>query len=200
MRPGAVLAQWIPLDQQSDALDRSMLAAMRAEFSEVWVYLPSRVEGVVLASASALTPDLAQWTRAAGATRVRENLMNVGFSSASSLLSTLVLDTRGTDAYIAHAPPMTDDLPRVEYYRSFGGGGFDLASMLSHAIDPTTLGASSAETAAERLQMRAHMRSVGGDARGASELAAQAQALRGETSYTRYLTSLEFDCLNLDAP
>ena len=40
LRDGGVLAQWMPLEQQSDRLNRMLLAAMAESFRYVALYMP----------------------------------------------------------------------------------------------------------------------------------------------------------------
>ncbi len=197
LREGGVLAQWIPFDQQSEALGRAMLASITAEFAHVEVYLPSRSEGVVLASMRPLSPDLARWrSRWRGA--VRESLAEVGFDRPERLLATRVLDDAAVRRWIDGAAPMVDDLPAVEFYRSHGGRPFRVATMLSLAPRPEASWA--LEARIERHGMEAWERSITGDLRGARVIASQLYADDGANPYTRYLDALEYDCLNLDAP
>lgn len=205
LRPGGVVAQWIPLDQQTADLDRAMLAAMRSEFREVEVYIPSREEGVVLASDAPLAPDLAQW-RARWLPSVAASLADAGFSSPESLAATRVLDTAGVRAWLNGAAAMTDDLPSVEFYRTHPGAPFRVASMLSLAPaepvgdSPSSRALTRRYERLERTGMEAWERSITGDLAGARRLVAEMRRDDPEGGYTRYLSELEYDCLNLSDP
>jgi spermidine synthase len=205
LRPGGVIAQWIPLDQQTEDLDRAMLAAVASEFREVEVYIPSREEGVVLASDASLVPDLAQW-RARWSADVAESLADVGFSSPESLAATRVLDTEGVRAWLRGRAPMTDDLPSVEFYRAYPGTPFRVSSMLALPPRASIVGSDATRAALrrferiERLGMNAWERSIAGDLAGASSIVAEMRREDPEGVYTRYLAELEYDCLNLSDP
>ncbi len=205
MRPDGLIAQWIPLDQQTADLDRAMLSAAASEFREVEVYLPSREEGVVLASDAPLTPDLARW-RARWSGAVAESLADAGFSSPEALLATRVLDTAGVRAWLRGAAPMTNDLPSVEFYRAHPGAPFEVSTMLSLAPSepPSDSAASRSLTQryerVERSGMVAWERSIRGDLEGARALVAQMLSEDPDGRYTRYLSELEYDCLNLSDP
>jgi len=193
LRPGGILAQWIPLDQQTGDLNRALLASALAEFAEVEVYIPSRVEAVVLASDRALTPDLARWRARWESPRVAENLADVGFTTPESLAATRVLDTRGARRWAANAAPMVDDLPAVEYYRSRPGEAFRVETMFLYAVPETPL------ARVERTGMRAWERSLTGDREGARALVASMRAETGPNVYVDYLGDLEYGCLDVSA-
>lgn len=205
LRPGGVVAQWIPLDQQTEDLDRAMLAAVASEFREVEVYIPSREEGVVLASDASLVPDLAQW-RARWSADVAESLADVGFSSPESLAATRVLDTEGVRAWLRGRTPMTDDLPSVEFYRAHPGAPFRVSSMLALSPRSSPVGSETTRVAMrrfehiERLGMDAWERSIVGDLAGASSVVAEMRREDPDGVYTRYLAELEYNCLNLSDP
>ncbi|MBF3247463.1 spermidine synthase, partial [Pseudomonas aeruginosa] len=57
MRPGAVLAHWVPLDFNRGILPKMILKAMMGQFKHVSLWLPSRMEGVAIASDEPLTID-----------------------------------------------------------------------------------------------------------------------------------------------
>jgi spermidine synthase len=206
---GGILAQWIPLDQQSDALDRSLLRTILDVFPEVNVFLPSRVEAVVLASDRPLRMDLDAWRARWMHPSVRANLEDVGFRSPEELSATLVLDTCAVREYVGDATGITDDLPVVEYYRSASNAPFALESLLALAVDPVTKATGLAveqveqidrATVAERLRMRATRRWNAKDYAGASQLVAESAEVGGASSYTDYLRDVELDCLNVENP
>ena len=205
MRAGGIVAQWIPLDQQTADLDRAMLAAVASEFRDVEVYIPSREEGVVLASDGSLAPDLMRW-RARWTPTVAASLADVGFTEPEALVATRVLDARGVRAWLAGAAPMVDDLPSVEFYRSRPGPPFRIASMLAYAptaprgLDGAGVARLRRYERLERLGMEAWERSITGDLAGARRLVGEMRALDPDGVYTAYLASLEYDCLNLLDP
>ncbi len=206
LRAGGVLAQWIPLDQQTAALNRAMLAAVRAEFAYAALYVPARLEGVVLASDRPLDVDLAAWARRWASPAVRDNLGAVGFAEPAQLLATRMLDAEGVVRWMGDARPVTDDLPTVEFYRAWPGAPFGLDHLLPSAVDPARgLGLADAArvrrfVGPERDLMRSWDRHLRRDLPGARQAVARARDTLGATPYTDYLTHLEYDCLNLDDP
>ena len=101
---------------------------------------------------------------------------------------------------------MTDDLPSVEFYRTHPGAPFRVSSML--ALAPAESVGDSASSYAltrryerlERIGMEAWERSITGDLAGARRLVAEMRREDPEGVYTRYLSELEYDCLNLSDP
>ncbi len=208
LRAGGILAQWVPLDQQSEALDRALLAAITGAFRYVELWIPARMEGVVLASDQPMAIDLGVWARRWRTPAVQDNLRAVGFVSPESLLATRVMDTQALRRWVSGAQPVTDDRPTVSYYRDHPGPRVTPAEVLARSVDPGVVVADAPATAwtvrtfaaAESLQRAAHERMLVGDSNGAQSLAMAARTLAGPTAYTDYLTTLEYTCLDMDAP
>lgn len=203
---GGILAQWIPFAQQNAMVNRGLLQAMMDVFKEVHVYLPSRIEGVVLGSDEPMNADMLAWAKTiAENARVRENLDDVSLGTPEALIGNLVLDTEGVRKWIAGAPAVTDDRPVVEYFRSVGGPDFSIDTMLKMATDPSAIAVNldpsrteqlAKERDAVRLQMQAEELNLAGKVVEARALAAKARAILGEgNAYAVYLTDLELDCL-----
>lgn len=199
------VAQWIPLDQQSVAVNRAMLASMRAVYPYVELYIPARLEGVVIASDRPLTPSLGLWREAWRTPAVRDNLAEVGFARPEHLLATRVLDAAGVDRFVAGAAPITDDRPMVEFYRNAGGEAFRARHIPSWA-DPLA-GLSAADRAAvspllagQRESLNAWDLNLDGAHPEAMAAARRAREALGADVYTDFLVELEHDCLALDAP
>lgn len=192
LRPGGVVVQWIPLDQQADSLNRAMMAAITTRFRHVQLWIPARNEGVVLASDRPL--DESRWS-ARWRGLVAEELREAGFAGPDALRGTLVLDDPAVRAWVGATPPMRDDLPAVAFYRAARDRVFHLDDVLRHAGEPGDRWAR-----AERLAMRAWDRSLRGDRAGAQALVAEARGLVPDDAWWRYLATLEYGCLDLDDP
>jgi spermidine synthase/MFS family permease len=204
MTHDGIVAQWIPLDQQTADLNRAMLAAMLAEFRYVEVYIASREEGVILASNVSITPALDRWRARWQPPRVAASLAEVGFESPEALVATRVLDTAGVRRYVRGIAAMVDDLPAVEFYRGWPSSPFRVEEMFAMGTPAAPEGVSDVtvlarHTQSERLGMRAWERSIRGDLNGARAMVSEISTLT-PTGYSEYLATLEFDCLNLDDP
>ena len=115
MRPGAVLAQWVPLDLSPGA-PKLIIKAMMAQFKHVSLWLPSRMEGVAIASDEPLKIDPRELTARMSEPAVAEDLTEIGLRSPASLLATFVAADEKLAAFLHDVPSLTDDRPRIEYY------------------------------------------------------------------------------------
>jgi spermidine synthase len=210
LRGGGILAQWIPLQAQTEGLDRSLLRSILDVFPVVNVYLPSRVEAVILVSEQPMRVDVAEWDRLLAEPRVKESLSEVGLDAPEELLGTLVLDDEGVRRYVGEASPVTDDLPAIEFFRSHPGPPFSIEPMLRLAVSPGTVASGldparaarvEKETAAARLQMGSRMASLAKDEARAFSLADEAAKLVGdEDVYAGLLVETDMDCTALEDP
>ncbi|HWG78436.1 MAG TPA: fused MFS/spermidine synthase [Stellaceae bacterium] len=116
MRPGAMLAQWAPLDIGRGVLPKMILKAMMAEFKHVSLWLPDRMEGVAIASDEPLRIDRDELARRMAEPAVAADLTQIGLRSPDDLLATFVAADDTLAAYLADTPTLTDDRPRIEYY------------------------------------------------------------------------------------
>jgi spermidine synthase len=119
MRPGAVLAQWVPLDIGRGVLPKMILKAMMAEFKHVSLWLPSRMEGVAIASDEPLEIDPDVLAARMSAPPVADDLMAIGLRSPEHVLATFVAADQKLAAYLDDIPSLTDDRPRIEYYNFY---------------------------------------------------------------------------------
>jgi spermidine synthase len=116
LAPDGVLAQWVPLDLSREALPRMMIATLMAEFPHVSLWVPNRMEGVVIASMVPLKVDLAAWRQRMSAPTLRADLQAIGFQSPEHLAATFVAANGALAKLVGDAPMVTDDRPRIEYF------------------------------------------------------------------------------------
>ena len=119
MRPGAVLAQWVPLDIGRGVLPKMILKAMLKQFKHVSLWLPDRMEGVAIASDEPLQIDRDVLAQRMSAPEVADDLTAIGISSPEHLLATFVAADETLAAYLSDTPSLTDDRPRIEYYNFY---------------------------------------------------------------------------------
>ncbi|HVE85619.1 MAG TPA: hypothetical protein VND93_22350, partial [Myxococcales bacterium] len=190
LRPGGVVAQWIPLGQQSDALDRSLVGAVTRSFRHATLWLPGRLDAIVVASDALLEPRLetfaARWPARAGA-----SLLEVGLGRPEALLGTFVAGTDALRRYAAGAAPLTDDRPLVELFLSA-----DLAPFDGQALEALVEG-EAPDREALRALLRAHLLGRRGEhARAREQVQLAAQLLGpGLDPYTEFLLAMEHGCL-----
>jgi spermidine synthase len=116
MRPGAVLAQWAPMDIGRGVLPKMILKAMMAQFKHVSLWLPDRMEGVAIASDEPLQIDRDVLAKRMAEPAVAADLTAIGIRSPDDLLATFVAADAALARYLADTPTLTDDRPRIEYY------------------------------------------------------------------------------------
>ena len=116
MRPGAVLAQWVPLDFNRGILPKMILKAMMGQFKHVSLWLPSRMEGVAIASDEPLTIDPRVLATRMSKPGVAEDLTANGLRSPEDFLATFIAADEKLAAFVKDVPSLTDDRPRLEYY------------------------------------------------------------------------------------
>jgi spermidine synthase len=137
MRPGGVLAQWVPLDFDRGALPKMILKAMRGQFKHVSLWLPSRMEGVAIASDEPLKIDPRDLAMRMSEPAVAEDLAAIGLRSPEDLLATFIAADEKIGTFVGDAPSLTDDRPRIEYYNWYplGSVGVDELKRLREPVE-----------------------------------------------------------------
>ena len=184
LKPGGMMTQWIPLDQQSDALAKMLIRSMLDVFPHVQLWIPARAEAVLIASSSPLELDSARWAERWAEPGVKANLADVGYATPESMRGAFVLGTEGLRAYVGELPAVTDDRPAIEYFLSDSSPPFSISGLLAAAE-----GGPADE--AHRLLLRAHALGKSGEPGLAAEQLGKLEADR----YTDYLRGLEYGCL-----
>lgn len=120
LSPGGVVAQWCPLHSQSLEEVRMIVRSFVAAFPNVIALLPVERDLILLGADRPLTVDLADLERRFQQPAVRNGLAPIGFLDPVDLLATVVADRDGLLRFVAGAPLVTDDRPRVELFSRFG--------------------------------------------------------------------------------
>jgi spermidine synthase len=120
LEPGGVVAQWLPLHAQSLASAQATARTFLEAFPFVQLWLPSIRDAVLIGSDRPLRLD-PERVRAAYATpATRASLDAAYFESPEALLATFLLDREGVARWSAGADLITDDRPRIEFFRRYG--------------------------------------------------------------------------------
>jgi spermidine synthase len=119
MKPGGVLCQWMPLDLSRDVLPRMMIRTLMAEFPHVSLWIPSRMEGIAIASHEPLRIDPEQLRRRLAEPRVRGDLAEYGLGEPEQLLGTFLAADADLARFVGPVPVVTDDRPRIEYFNFY---------------------------------------------------------------------------------
>jgi spermidine synthase len=119
LAPGGMVTQWVPLDLSREALPRMMIGTMMAEFPHVSLWIPSRMEGVVIGSMEPLRIDLEGWRQRMSAPGLRADLDAIGFRSPEDLAAIFVAADGALANLVGDVPIVTDDRPRIEYFNLY---------------------------------------------------------------------------------
>jgi hypothetical protein len=116
LRPGGICSHWIPLHMMRP---REVKTAMRA-FRDVFPYtllFVQTADAIIVGSDHPLKIDLPRWRRLTQDPRVSTDLEEVGVRGLPALLASYMMGDPALDKYIGNVPPVTDDLPTLEFFR-----------------------------------------------------------------------------------
>lgn len=132
LEPGGAVAQWLPLHSQSLLSARMTARTFLDSFPYVALWLPSARDAVLVGSAAPLRLGLDTLLDAYREPRTRDNLERAYFETPEALLGTYFLDREGLERWAGDAPAITDERPRMEFFRGQGGnlGERDLAELI----------------------------------------------------------------------
>jgi len=195
MRPGAVLAQWVPLDMARGALPRIILKAMMAKFKHVSLWVPSRMEGVAIASDEPLKIDPRQLAARMAEPGVAEDLAAVGLGLPEDMLSTFLAADARLAGFVRDVPSLTDDRPRIEYHNWYAPDliRVDELKRLRQPVEPYLIGDGIDEVRLDRARKVAdaildeHQATADGDRPAARAALRVAVKLEPDNSYVGFL-------------
>lgn len=114
LKPGGVVAQWIPLYQLAVRDVRMLAAGFARVFPHVQLWLTGD-DIVLLGSDEPLRVDRERFAAAARDPEIVRTLAEVGVPGPEALLDRLALDDDAFREYVRGFEPVTDDRPVVEY-------------------------------------------------------------------------------------
>jgi spermidine synthase len=195
-----LLTQWIPLADQSDALSRSLIRTMLDVFPDVSLWIPSRAEAVLVASKRPQRVDLAQWASRWNQPSVAANLAGVAIDKPVELLGAYVAGTEALRRYTQGYPPITDDLPLSEYFRSVDPRPFDSHALLGFADQAPLASPRPSELDARRAALKrlidAQLAFQSGEFDTARDEVLAAEKLTGKDGLTSELLDVEYGCFS----
>jgi spermidine synthase len=115
IEPDGLFAQWLPLATQNNEDTRSLVRSFLEVFPYATLWTTELHEMLLVGSDSPIELDSVQITNRFNHSEVSAALRAVGISSPAALLATWVTGRDGLERYTAHAHPVTDDYPRIEY-------------------------------------------------------------------------------------
>jgi spermidine synthase len=150
LKPDGLLSQWLPLATQNDEDSCSLIRSFLDVFPYATLWTTELHEMLLIGSAEPIEIDATRLAERIARPGVSLALKEVGVSSPAALLATYVTDRAGLERIALHAPPTTDDRPRIEYAAWLRSGEFSrvLPRLLAQHTDPPVVGASESLTAA----------------------------------------------------
>ena len=117
MRPGGVLAQWLPVFQLSSEESLSIIASFTAEFASTALFYAYGWQWVLLGSDRPLRIDLDLWQQRLGHSEIMADLESIGVQGLPDLLASFMQDDTGLRLMSESAEPVTDNHPSIQYSR-----------------------------------------------------------------------------------
>ena len=115
LRPGGIVAQWLPLPTQNDEDTRSLVRSFLDVYPQVSLWTTELHEMLLVGSLAPLLLDVPRIVERFNQPEVASALREVGVSSPEALMATWITDRAGLETYSGDTRPVTDDQPRIEY-------------------------------------------------------------------------------------
>ena len=115
LRPGGLVAQWLPLPTQNDADTRALVQSFLAVFPHATLWTTELHEMLLVGSMDPIVLDLPRIRQRFNEPAVAQALGAVGVASPEALLATWVTGREGLVQYAGDVPAVTDDRPAIEY-------------------------------------------------------------------------------------
>ncbi|MFN8177605.1 MAG: fused MFS/spermidine synthase [bacterium] len=145
LAPGGVLCQWFPMHSQTPEEYRMGLATFLDVFPDASLWLPVGRNSFAIGVRAGGTPWTFERLRSRFAEpHVAEAMREIGFPTPESVLATFVLNADAMHRFVADAPLVTDDRPRLEFHdlrqaaRRFPAGEL-LRDLMMVRVDPTRM-------------------------------------------------------------
>ena len=142
LQPRGLFAQWWPLPTQNDEDSRSLVRSFLDEFPYASVWTTEIHEMLLIGSMQPIELKVPRIAARFNRATISEALAEVGISTPAALLATWVTGRAGLERYVASAPPVTDDRPRLEYATWVRRDEFTrvLPHILAFATEPPLIG------------------------------------------------------------
>jgi tetratricopeptide (TPR) repeat protein len=115
LRPGGVLAQWLPVVQLSEDDMLAMIGAVAAEFPYLELRYGFNYQWILLGSDTRPSWSEDAWNRIASEAAVARDLAALGVRGEPDLAATLIQGDAALRAASRMVAPVDDDLPSIEY-------------------------------------------------------------------------------------
>jgi spermidine synthase len=122
LKPGGVVAQWVPSFDVSNPLWKMVLRSFLDTFPNCSLWMSNSGEGIILGSEKPLAMDVNTMREQLNSSpELRAALDETGLSDPYDVLSTFMMSDQKLRSYVGSAVPITDDHPYMEFYSPFLG-------------------------------------------------------------------------------
>ncbi len=139
LAPGGLVGQWMPIDDVTPEMTRSVIGTFASVFPDTYVFLDN-YDIWLVGAREPLSLDLPGVTARMARPGVREDLDGIAYPDIESVLATCVMGPEALPGYVGGAPLLTDDRPFMEFEapRTMGGKWFrsNVAAMAAHLAFP----------------------------------------------------------------
>uniref|UniRef100_UPI0030D85479 fused MFS/spermidine synthase n=1 Tax=Pseudomonas sp. EL_65y_Pfl2_R95 TaxID=3088698 RepID=UPI0030D85479 len=115
LKPGGLVAQWLPLPTQNTEDSRSLVRSFIDVFPHATLWTTELHEMLLIGSLEPMTLSVPTIKQRFARPQITESLREVGIDSPAALLATWITDRKGLERFVGDAPAVTDDQPRIEY-------------------------------------------------------------------------------------
>ena len=109
------MAQWLPAAQLSTSEIAIITAAFTAELPHTALFYGHANHLILIGSTRPLAIDLQEWDRLAAPAPVQEDFARSRIAGVDDLIASFRQSDAGLRAAMADVPPLTDDLPTLQY-------------------------------------------------------------------------------------
>ncbi len=135
LRPGGMMAQWVPLTTQNLDATRMLMRTFQDVFPHTTLWTTEWHETMLLGSLDPLHVDVAAIAEQTAQPEIHDSLAEVGIADTARLFATFLMDEAALRAFTADADIVTDDRPRIEFATMPAAG--DFVALLQALVDGT---------------------------------------------------------------
>jgi spermidine synthase len=115
LRPGGLVAQWLPLPTQNEEDTQSLVRSFLDVFPHASLWTTELHEMLLVGSLTPIELEVPRIVERFNRPEVASALREVGIASPAALMATWMADRAGLETYAGESLPVTDDRPRIEY-------------------------------------------------------------------------------------
>ena len=138
-RAGALMAQWIPVHQGFQELQRQLVKSVMVEYPHTSLWMTDNQEAIVIGADKPLQIDPVELARRMAEPDVKAELHDIGIDSVEDLLALFVVQGSDLEAWVGDAPPISDNLPTVERFLGYEADPFSTPELLAHRTPVTEI-------------------------------------------------------------